>query len=144
MDTILETPSVSFEYAYTNYASQLYGMIFHSTQSANVSYKILEEIFTQIDYSTLEKTTAFFKLVCKTRQLITAYIKNNPAQFLTNHHYITNNTEISGEQLLELVYMGRYTILDIKEMTGIDENIIKQRLVVAIKNKVKINQVKVF
>lgn len=117
-------------------------MIFHTTQSTNVANKILEEIFTQIDYNTIKKTTAFLILVNKTRQLITAYIKNNPAQFLIDHHYITNNTEISGEQLLELIYMGRYSILEIKEITGIDENILKQKLVIAIKSKVKTAQVK--
>lgn len=137
MHKILDFPVFSFEYAYSNYASQLYGMIFTVIQSQAVSHKILEEVFTQTDYNELDKNTIRNILTCKTRELINNYIKNNPAQFKNNHKYIINNPEISSEQLLELIYTGRYTIAEIKELTDIDENTLKQQIVSAIKNKVK-------
>ena len=137
MHKILDLPAFSFEYAYSNYASQLYGMIFTVIQSRSVSHKILEEVFTRADYNKMDKNTACNILVLKTRQLISSYIKNNPAAFKTHHRYIGNSPEISGEQLLELIYTGRYTIAEIKELTGIDENILKQQIVAAVKNKLR-------
>ena len=75
MHNILDFPAVSFEYAYSNYASQLYGMIFTVMQSESVSHKILEEVFTRADYSKMDKNTARNTLVQQTRQLISSYIK---------------------------------------------------------------------
>lgn len=137
MHKILDFPALSFEYAYSNYASQLYGMIFTVIQSQAVSHKILEEVFTQTDYNELDKYTIRNTLTCKTRELINNYIINNPAQFKNNHEYILNSPEISSDQLLELIYTGRYTIAEVKELTGIDENTLKQQIVSAVKNKVR-------
>ncbi len=143
MQSISNTPALSFEYAYANYASQLYGMILHCIQCPVVSHTILEEVFTSINYQILNKSNVYLKLTCKARLLINRHINNNPAAFKNNHHYILNNTEITGEQLLELVYTGRYSIIEIKEITGIDETILRQKIVAAVKNKVKINQEKI-
>jgi hypothetical protein len=138
MQLISNPPALSFEYAYANYASQLYGMILHCIQCPVVSHTILEEIFTSINYQIYNKSNLYPKLACKARQLISSYINTNPTAFKNNHHYILNNTEITGEQLLKLVYTGRYSITEIKEITGIDETIIRQKIVTAVKNKVKL------
>jgi len=137
MPKMLTLPAFSFEYAYSNYASQLYGMIFTVIQSEIVSHKILEEVFARTDYDKMDKKTARNIFVCKTRQLISGYIKNNPAAFTHHHRYIGNSPEISNDQLLELIYTGRYTITEINELTGIDEDTLKQKIVSAVKNKVR-------
>ena len=142
MQLISNPPALSFEYAYANYASQLYGMILHCILCPVVSHTILEEVFTSINYQIHDKSSVYPKLAYKARLLINSYINNNPASFKNSHHYILNNTEITGEQLLELVYTGRYSITEIKEITGIDETILRQKIVIAVKNKVKINQAK--
>lgn len=110
MQSIIDPPILSFEYAYTNYAAHLYGMIFHSIQSPAISNTILEDVFTRINYRSLNISTVYRKLVCKTRQLssiISSNIKSNPAQYKNNHQYISNSPEITSEQLLKLVLFGQ-------------------------------------
>ena len=143
MQVISKTTALTFEYAYANYASQLYGMILHCILCPVISHTLLEEVFTSINYQIHNKSNVYPKLACKARLLISSYINSNPAAFKNNHHYILNNTEITGEQLLELVYTGRYSITEIKEITRIDETILRQKIVTAVKNKVKINQEKI-
>jgi len=143
MQLITNTPALSFEYAYENYASQLYGMILYCIVCPVVSHTILEEVFTSINYQLHNKSSVYPQLACKARVLISNHINNNPAAFKNSHHYIFNNTEITGEQLLELVYTGRYSINEIKEITGIDETILRKKIVAAVKNNVKINQSKI-
>ncbi len=143
MPLISNTSALSFEYAYANYASQLYGMILYCIQCPVISHTLLEEVFNRTNYQILNKGNIYLTLARKARLLICSYIKNNPAAFKNSHHYILNSTEITGEALLELVYTGRYSISEIKEITGIAETILKQKIVAAVKNKVKINQAKI-